>query len=235
MEPSEARAHAFVSDLEVPALDPSDHHHLERVLRLRAGEPVTVSDGAGRWRACRWTAIGGLAADGGIVVDDPPAPEVTVGLALTKGERPEWAVQKLTELGVDRIRLLAADRSVVRWHGGRRAGHIERLRRVAREAAMQSRRTRLPDVGGVVAFAELVDVEGSGVAMAQRGGDPPSLDHPTVLVGPEGGWSPEELSCGLPAVGLGGTVLRAETAAVVAGAVLCGLRAGVISAVRGHR
>jgi hypothetical protein len=70
----------------------------------------------------------------------------------------------------------------------------------------------------------------SPVALAQLGGQPPNLTHPAVLVGPEGGWAPEELSVGLPTVGLGPTVLRVETAAVAAGVLLCGLRAGVVNA-----
>src|SRR5438445_92819 len=67
----------------------------------------------------------------------------------------------------------------------------------------------------------------AGAVLAEHGGKPPSLSHPVVLVGPEGGWSDEERSTGLTAVTLGDTVLRAETAAIVAGAALCGLRSNV--------
>ena len=75
-----------------------------------------------------------------------PSGESKTGFAPVKGDRPEWTVQKLTELGVDRIVPLRAARSVVRWDGERGAAAVERLRRVAREAAMQSRRCRLPEV-----------------------------------------------------------------------------------------
>jgi 16S rRNA (uracil1498-N3)-methyltransferase len=72
----------------------------------------------------------------------------------------------------------------------------------------------------------------AGVAVADRTGSPPSLDHPTVLIGPEGGWAPEERAAaegaGLPIVGVGAHVLRAETAAVTVGALLTGLRAGIV-------
>ena len=67
------------------------------------------------------------------------------------------------------------------------------------------------------------------MALADPGGRPPSLDYPTVLVGPEGGWSPAERGFGLPTVALGPTVLRTETAAVTAGALLAALRAGLVA------
>ena len=78
------------------------------MLRLRPGEDLTVADGAGRWRHCRFGAQ--LAAVGPVQMEARPEPEITIALALTKGERFEWAVQKLTELGVDRIVPVAAAR-----------------------------------------------------------------------------------------------------------------------------
>ncbi|MGH9281897.1 MAG: RsmE family RNA methyltransferase, partial [Acidimicrobiales bacterium] len=110
-----AAAHAFVADLDAPALDEDDHRHLERVLRLRPGQAVTVSDGDGRWRSCVWRPGGDLEPAGQVEVEPAPAPPVTVGFALTRGDRPEWVVQKLTEVGVDVIVPIRAARSVVRW------------------------------------------------------------------------------------------------------------------------
>lgn len=218
-------AHAFVADLDRPALDDADRHHLARVLRLRPGQVVTVGDGAGRWRPCRWAGEGDLEPAGEVVVEEAPRPAITVAFALTKGVRPEWTVQKLTELGVDTIVALAAERSVVRRDPEAAARHLVRWRRVAREAAMQSRRARLPEVAGVVGFTELVGGTGrAGTVLAEPGGGRLGLDRPTVLVGPEGGWSPAELACGLPTVDLGPTVLRAETAALAAAALLTALR-----------
>ena len=225
-------AHVFVDDLDALVLSDDDEHHLRRVLRLRAGEAVTASDGRGGWRGCVCT--GGspaLEAVGEILRDPAPAPPVTVGFALTKGDKPEWAVQKLTEVGVDVIRPFVAERSVVRWDDARAARAHGRMVKVAREAAMQSRRTWLPEVAAPVGFAAAVaavDANGAGAALAHPGGGPPTLDRPAVLVGPEGGFAPGELACGLPAVSLGPTVLRAETAAVAAGLALAWLRAGVV-------
>ena len=226
-----AKAHVFVADLQFPELDARDRHHLDRVLRLRAGELVTASDGAGRWVACRFAGGDGggpaLLLDGEVVEVPPADPPVTVAFAPPKGDRPEWAVQKLTELGVDRIVPLLAARSVVRWTGGRAAGPLERLRRVAREAAMQSRRAWLPAVEGPSTFADAAARPGAALAVA--GGDPPSLARPVVLVGPEGGWDADELGAGLPTVGLGPHVLRTETAAVAAATLLVALRCGLLS------
>lgn len=223
-----AAAHAFVADVAAPVLADDDHRHLERVLRLRPGQAVTVSDGAGRWRLCSWRAGGGLEPDGPEELAPAPSPPVTVAFALTKGERPEWVVQKLTEVGVDVIAGFRSARSVVRWDDEKAAAQAERWRRVAREAAMQCRRTHLPVVREIVDFAEVVAALGPRAAVGDGGGAAPSLDHPAVLIGPEGGWDPAELGCGLPTVCLGSTTLRAETAAIAAGVLLTGLREGII-------
>ena len=205
-------------------LSADDRHHLERVLRLRPGDEVTVSDGAGGRLRCRFGPT--LEPDGDVEWVPRAAPEVTVGFAVVKGERPEWAVQKLTEIGVDRIVPLLTARSVVRWPLGD-GGQVARLRRVAREAAVQSRRVWLPVVDGVSPLAAIVGQP--GVALAHPGGRPPVLDRPTLLVGPEGGWDDAELAGAPAVVGLGPSVLRTETAATVAGTLLCALRAGVVT------
>ena len=79
-----------------------------------------------------------------MVFAQAPRPKLTIGFALIKGGRPELVVQKLTELGVDAIVPFTAEHSVARWDANRATRHIERLRRVAREAAMQSRQVRIP-------------------------------------------------------------------------------------------
>ncbi|MGH9117380.1 MAG: RsmE family RNA methyltransferase [Acidimicrobiales bacterium] len=221
-----ARAHVFVTDLDRPVPSDPDRHHLERVLRLAAGDLVTLSDGAGAWRMARLVPGRPPEPDGAIHHVARPTPLLTVCFAPVKNERPEWVVQKLTEAGVDRIVPFAAERSVVRWDADRAVRQHRRLSRVARASAMQCRRVWLPKVDRLTEFADAVAIPGA--ALAERLGPPPTLDRPVILVGPEGGWSPGEIDVDVPHVGLGPHVLRAETAAVAAGLLLAGLRAGVV-------
>ena len=226
-------AHVFVEDIERPELGEADRRHLGRVLRLRPGEAVTVSDGEGGWRHCRYAGSGRLEGVGAVERRPAPSPLVTVGFALTKGDRPEWVVQKLTEAGVDRIVPVVAARSVVRWDQEKGDKRLIRLRSIARAAAMQSRRAWLPTVNDVRTFEAVVGELGSSAALAHPGGAPPSLIRPATLVGPEGGWSDDELAVSLPRVGLGPNVLRAETAAFAAGLLMCALRARIVAPVPG--
>ena len=111
--------------------------------------------------------------------------------------------------------MLRTERGVVRWEGERAGHHLARLRAVVRQAVMQSRQVWVPELVGVEAAAALAGQP--GVAVAAPGGSPPSLEYPTVLVGPEGGWSPLEESAARTVVQLGPSLLRTETAAVAAG------------------
>jgi 16S rRNA (uracil1498-N3)-methyltransferase len=219
--PRDAAAHAFVSSVTAPVLADEDRHHLERVLRLRAGTVITVSDGQGRWRP---VVFGPDLEYCGEVRQEPAAePPITIGFAIVKGDRPELIVRALTEIGVDRLVPMHTDRGVVRWEDARAAAAVERLRRVVRGAAGQCRRVWLPQVEEVASFAALA--AGPGVALAEPGESSPRVDHPTVLVGPEGGWSSAELSAPTARVGLGPHVLRTETAAIAAGVLLVAARA----------
>jgi 16S rRNA (uracil1498-N3)-methyltransferase len=235
-----AAAQVFVDEPARPVLTHEDVHHLSRVLRLQPGEEVIAADGRGRWARASWrgeaelepvlgrTGVGG---DGTVQFEARAEPELTVAFAPVKGERPEWVVQKLTELGIDRIVPLFSERSVVRWSGARGKATVQRLRRVAREAAAQCRRVWLPDVSDTMRFDDLHTLGGPDeVVLAQLSGDRPGVAHRVVAVGPEGGWSREELASGLPTVGFGLSVLRAETAAVTAGALLASLRTGTVAA-----
>lgn len=215
-------AHVFVDSVEAPFLAGDDEHHLVRVLRLRNGQTVTVTDGDGRWRVCRFGLAGSLQPDGEIEFVVAPAPRLSIGFALPKGDRPEWIVQKLTEIGVDRIIVVGAERSIVRWDDAKVARQLDRLRKVAREASMQSRRVRLPEIVGPTS---LVELDTAGTALAEPGGTALSLDSPTILIGPEGGWSEAELEIVPRRVELGATILRVETAALVAASQLAALRA----------
>ncbi len=303
-------AHVFVEDVEVPALNlrDADFHHLSRVLRLRPGEAVSASDGAGRSLACRWTGARALEPASEISYQGRPWPPLTVAFALTKGEHPEWTVQKLTEAGVDRVIVMTTAHCVARWGAEDPPRRLARLKEVARQAAMQSRRVWLPSVEGPLTFSQVVSVgsqvvsvgsqvdpvgsqvdpvgsqvvsvgsqvdpvgsqvvpvgrvatEGEsgdpragaagqagvvpgaagvvpgaagvvpGVALAVPDGSPLSLATPSVLVGPEGGWSEAELGAVVNHVALGPHVLRAETAALAAGVLLAALRSHLVAGV----
>jgi len=230
-----ATAHVFAERLDDRiTVGGDDGHHLHRARRVRQGEHVTVADGYGRWRAY---AV--VAADAGVVeleaitlVTHEPAlvPRLTVACSLTKGHKPELAVQKLTELGVDRIVLVEAARSIVHWDDAKMASALTRLERVAREAAMQSRRARVPVVDGPVAPAELARLTGLVVA-APDGVSADDLALPpggewVVAVGPEGGFDGDELRGfgTAPRLAVGPFVLRAETAAIAVAAALGGRR-----------
>ncbi|HEX9259498.1 MAG TPA: RsmE family RNA methyltransferase [Acidimicrobiales bacterium] len=225
-----AEAHAFVVDLDRPELTDEDRHHLERVLRLRPGVPVTVSDGRGHWRTVRFGPT--LEPDGPVIAVSRLAPPITIAFAVPKGERPEMVVQKLTELGVDEIVPFHAAHSVVRWEGERAVRHVERLRRVAREAAMQSRRCWLPMVTDVTRFSDVASRPGA--VRADQRGVGPTLRQSVVLVGPEGGWSASECEVLSHSVALGDHVLRAETAAITAASLLTALRLGLVAPMSGQ-
>ena len=126
-----AAAQVLVEDPAAPVLGLPDAHHLGRVLRLGAGEAVVATDGRGRWARCRYTAGGTLEPEGPVELEAAASPTLTVAFAPVKAERPDWVVEKLTELGVDRIVVLSTARSVVRWEPARARAVVARIRRVA--------------------------------------------------------------------------------------------------------
>ena len=144
LEQLRRRPLVFVDDLDDPRLTADDEHHLKRSLRIKPGAPLTISDGRGGWRPARFGAV--PEPDGDIVVEPRPHVTLTVGFAPVKGDRSDLVVQKLTELAIDEIVPLRAERSVVRWDDARAAKNLERHRRIVREAAMQSRNPWLPNV-----------------------------------------------------------------------------------------
>ena len=213
-------AHVFVDAINAPVLDEIDAHHLLRVLRVKPSDAVTVSDGKGKWCSAVLNADASINATSEVFTTVAPSWHLTVAFSLVKGDRPEWTVQKLTEIGIDEIVVLAPTvRSVVRWDHDRSNKNIERLRRVAREAAMQSRRTWLPNVHGVTemsTIANLFIADPSGVCL--------DASHRAIAVGPEGGFAPQETEDCDGLVSLGDTVLRAETAAVSAAVLMSDYR-----------
>lgn len=208
-------AHVFVEDLTAPVLSEEDFHHLERVMRLRRGEIVTCSDGAGRWVSTTWDA--GVQPTGEIHISPPRQRLLTVAIAPVKGDRTEWVIEKLVELGIDRIVVLApTDHSVVKWSQEKAVQVLERYRRIGRAAAMQSRQLFLPHIYGPVAldaFAQGPD--GEVVAFGEPGGSCAIEEVSTLVIGPEGGFSAAEVGRAPATVDLGGSILRADTAAIV--------------------
>jgi len=227
-------AHVFVDDLTAPTLSDDDQHHLARVLRVRDGESVSASDGRGGWRLCQWRD-GEIHPTGEVQHVAAPIPRLGVAFVPVKGDRPEWAVQKLTEIGIDDIVVLAPTRrAVVRWGDDK---HLRKLQVVAREAAMQSRRVWLPTVTGPESLAEVCARPGAAVAdpagepfdagtrdSAARDASAPSPATSLIIIGPEGGFDADELTPSVRRVSLGDTILRAETATLVAATLLANLR-----------
>lgn len=226
------------SQLEPAAilLDGPEGRHAAAVRRLRPGERVDLTDGAGLVAECVVT----FATRDSLELkaesrryEPPAAPRVVVVQALPKGDRGELAVETMTEVGVDAIVPWPAARCVTQWRGDRRARALGKWRAAAREAAKQSRRAWLPEVtepATTAAVAERVASAALAVVLHEAAVRPlralavPAEGEIVVVVGPEGGLADEELAAfetagGVPAL-LGPTVLRTSTAGVAAAAVL---------------
>lgn len=216
-------AHVFVDDLSTPLLGDQDRHHILRVLRVETRQAISVSDGRGSWSLATVHDNGELNLIGEIQFVSAPPQLLTIAFAPTKGDKPDGVVRKLTEIGIDRIIPIADTmRGVVRWDGSKATKHIDRLRRIAREASMQSRRVWIPEVMLPCALVDVVTQ--FGAVLAEPDGTRVSSTHTCIAIGPEGGFSPEELELSDQHVSLGDGVLRGETAAIVAGVLMGALR-----------
>jgi 16S rRNA (uracil1498-N3)-methyltransferase len=199
-------------------IDDDTEHHLRRVLRLRDGDVVSVTDGQGRWTLAVAVIVCNalrLEATAPVVVEPTPTRTITIAAAMPKGDRLDWMVQKVTELGIDRLVLLHAEHSVVRWKADRAEHQLARLQRIADEALRQSRRVLRMTIDAPVAAT---DVLGDFV-VAEPGGRDLRAGDTSVAVGPEGGWSASELAVCRDRIDLGPTILRTETAAVAVSAL----------------
>lgn len=221
---------------ERAVLTGDEARHAATVRRLRAGEELLLTDGAGAVARC---AIAEVRAgrDPEILLEvthrwfeEAPAQRVVVVQALVKGDRGELAVELATEAGADAIVPWRAERSVAKWEDGPRGQKaLARWRATVRAAAKQARRAWVPDVAAPVGTGALRElVAGSAATLvldagAERGlGEltlPPAGDI-VLVVGPEGGITPQEIAelvaAGATPVRLGPSVLRASTAAAVA-------------------
>jgi 16S rRNA (uracil1498-N3)-methyltransferase len=209
-----ALAQFHVEDLEAPELQRDDEQHLRKVLRAREGEEVVVTDGQGSWALYEVLSFG-LRRVSDITLD-PPTPETSLYLTPLKGDRAEWAVAKATEVGVSRIVPLIAERMVVKFKGEAREKTLSRWRRIAAETSNQCRRTYDVAIGDPLRVKDVHSL----VAVADLGATGNWAGLRSVAVGPEGGWAKDEWDVGRRRVGLGPTVLRAETAGVIAASLL---------------
>ncbi|MBD3144386.1 16S rRNA (uracil(1498)-N(3))-methyltransferase [Microbispora bryophytorum] len=218
-------------------LDGPEGRHAAAVRRLRPGERIDLTDGAGRVAECTITAAGRDSLTAEVLRRfevPPPRPRLVVVQGLPKGDRGELAVEMMTEAGVDVIVPWAASRCVTQWKGDRAAKALARWRGTAREAAKQARRFHLPVVSEqatTAAVGSLVSAAALAVVLHEEAAEPlsrlPLPEEPgdiVVIVGPEGGVTDEEIAT-LRAAGatpalLGPTVLRTSTAGVAAAAVL---------------
>lgn len=229
-----------VADVPAPGarleLDGDEGRHAVVVRRIRVGEQIVLTDGRGRAATCEVLQVDKRTLTARVceVREDPPAsPRIVVAQAIPKGDRGELAVELLTEIGVDRIVPWAAARCVAVWRGDRATKGVSRWRARAHEAAKQSRRTWFPEVGDVLDTAGLVALAGeadtalvlhedAGTALSAV--EPPTDGTLLLVVGPEGGITPEEVealeSAGAVAVRLGRGVLRTSTAGLAAAAAL---------------
>ncbi|MGW4524672.1 16S rRNA (uracil(1498)-N(3))-methyltransferase [Amycolatopsis sp. NPDC004378] len=217
-------------------LDGEEARHAATVRRLRAGERLVLSDGAGAMARCVVEAVQ-PGRDAAVTLsveehwtEEPPALRVVVAQALAKGDRGELAVELATEAGVDAVVPWRAARSVAKWEDGNRGGKaLARWRATARAAAKQARRAHVPDVTEPVTTGELAELVATmSLAIVLESGTParltdlalPDTGDILLVVGPEGGITDAELrtlcEAGAQAVRLGTTVLRTSTAAAVA-------------------
>nr|WP_090343253.1 16S rRNA (uracil(1498)-N(3))-methyltransferase [Mycolicibacterium malmesburyense]CRL74194.1 16S ribosomal RNA methyltransferase RsmE [Mycolicibacterium malmesburyense] len=218
---------------ELAVVDGDEGFHAANVRRIRPGERLQLSDGAGELAQCEVDEVGKGRLTARVLgrrFVPPPTPAVTVVQALPKSDRSELAIELATEAGADGFVPWQAARCVAKWETPAKVDKgLRRWSAVARSAARQSRRARIPEVAGPVSTAQLVDLLAgqemilvlhesatqrlTDVAIAEA-------DAVTLVVGPEGGIADDELAAltdaGATVVRLGPTVLRTSTAAAVA-------------------
>lgn len=234
-------AHRYLDETLTPvpvgariAITGAEARHAVTVSRVQAGERISVGNGAGF--VASGTVVSAEHAEFVVVVEEaiefaPPAPAVWLVQALAKGDRDEHAVQQATELGVDGVIPWAAQRSIVKWEGAKlRKGH-DRWEAIVREASKQSLRAWLPEVAELASTVLLAALakETRMLVLDPEADDSLSALEPddrdiVLVVGPEGGIAPGELSrlegAGAELVRLGDTVLRTSTAGPAALALI---------------
>jgi 16S rRNA (uracil1498-N3)-methyltransferase len=214
--------------------------HLRDSLRITAGEIVLFGDGASQRYRTEITEVSKRAITGRILetVQEPPrhAPRLVLGQSLLKGEKMDWVIQKAVELGVDELVPVESRHSIVQLRANRIDSQIARWQRIALEAAQQSEQWRLPTIAPPQSLATLLRIRATSTAtlmLAERleGKSLLTVELPQdvtgsvlILIGPEGGWSKEEVVAAEQAnalpITLGQQILRAETAAIATISIL---------------
>ncbi|RAT96048.1 16S rRNA (uracil(1498)-N(3))-methyltransferase [Brevibacillus sp. Leaf182] len=209
-----------------------DVHHIVNVMRAREGEEIIISDGAGKSARAKLVYLSAKEVRAEVMEmlqEERELPiRVTIGQGLPKGEKLEWILQKGTELGAYSFFPFSSERTIVKLDAKKEAKKLERWRKIVKEAAEQSHRAVLPELLSPVSFREILQAGQSythcAIAYEKEGSttihqvleEMTAGDSLLVLVGPEGGFSPEEVaqaeSKGFLTVSLGPRILRTETA-----------------------
>jgi 16S rRNA (uracil1498-N3)-methyltransferase len=231
----------YVSPLSAPGtfmdIHGSEAQHIRTVLRLKSGDELRLADGQGRVVEARIEACGSESVRVQVIrvvksaVESPV--KITLAQAYLKDRKMDALVRPLTELGIDRWILFAAERSVARPDDRRLAARIERWNRLSREAVKQCRRSRIMEIVPAESFdAMLAQASGcdprilfweqQGASFFLETGD--RVESVFAAIGPEGGFSPREVEharrCGFVTAGMGPRILRAETAGITAAVLL---------------
>ncbi|MEQ8231034.1 MAG: 16S rRNA (uracil(1498)-N(3))-methyltransferase [Gammaproteobacteria bacterium] len=226
--------HALVSGQEIE-LPPASAHHVRSVLRLARDSDVVVFDGRGSVHEARLTLVARESVRALIGPALPASGEsplaVTLVQSISRGERMDYTIQKAVELGVQRIVPVTSQRTVVRLDARRADKRLEHWRGVIQHAAEQSGRALLPQLDAVSSLAQWLDLHGgAGGFLLQPGAAVPLARAPrppgavVLFAGPEGGFDTREIDrltgAGVTSVSLGPRILRTETAALCALAVM---------------
>jgi 16S rRNA (uracil1498-N3)-methyltransferase len=216
------------------ALTGAHADHLSRVLRVRVGQEFDIATGDAVRRG-KVTSVtqNRVEFDLGNELPAVASAKITLALAIFKFDRMEWAIEKCTELGVARIVPVIARRTDTHLAAAS-AKRVERWRRIALQATEQSRRAAPPEIAAPIKFAQAIELAGGLRIVLEESEEQASMrdvlecnppqGEVILAIGPEGGWTQDELqqfrNAGWISASLGPTILRSETAAIAATAIV---------------
>lgn len=217
-----------------------DARHLQKVMRCRVGDKLIACNGIDREIMAEIAEIGDGIVTASIIeeltMDNEPAVDIWIAQSLPKGDKLELVIQKCTEIGAARFIPFESMRTVVQYDGKKEQKRLDRWQRIAKEAAEQAHRNRIPAVDAPLRWKELLalipqarqawicyeQAEGRGLKQSLAAYVEAEGYHPgplLLIVGPEGGFDAKEIeeavAAGAICVGLGRRILRTETAAMV--------------------